>query len=79
MEDRSGGSVTYDNGEELAPKAEEEAPKGELNAPVAARALLACDLSGLLLMVMMRIFWQREREKRTEKEEYVVMYTRESL
>jgi hypothetical protein len=67
IEERSGGSVTYDNGEELAPKAEDEAPKGELNAPVAARALLACDLSGRLLMMMVRNFWQREREKRNRE------------
>jgi len=51
--ERSGGSVTYDNGEELVPKAEDEALKGELNAPVAARALLACDLSCRLLMMVM--------------------------
>lgn len=47
IDERSGGSATYDNGETLPPKADEK-------APVAARALLACALACRLLISVER-------------------------
>ena len=42
IEERSGGSVTYDSGEDVAPKADVEVePNPEPNTPKAARLLLA--------------------------------------
>lgn len=50
IEERSGGSVTWESCDELVPNAGVDAPKPEPNVLVAARALLACAFPGRLLM-----------------------------
>lgn len=61
MADRSGGSDTYDNVDALVPKAGVDDPKAEEPKVEAARALLACDFPGRLLIVEGRMGeWEDE-------------------